>query len=174
MSITIVGGSPGCGKTSLSKYLANSDPQGVHLESDCFFRFLAHRLDPSLREARTQNETVIRSYLAAAQVYSEDGYSVYVDGVIGPWVLPEISMRLQSFDYLLVHAPLAITLERISSRPGQPSARPGSAARMHEQFSAVLKQYASHVVYTNDLEVAEVAEVFYEKQRAGVLSVVAQ
>jgi adenylate kinase family enzyme len=42
MSITIISGTPGAGKTSLARALAAGDPKGVHIETDEFFRFLSH------------------------------------------------------------------------------------------------------------------------------------
>jgi chloramphenicol 3-O-phosphotransferase len=47
MSITIISGTPGAGKTSLARALAASDARGVHIETDEFFRFLAHPIGPT-------------------------------------------------------------------------------------------------------------------------------
>lgn len=89
MPISIISGTPGAGKTSLARLLSLSEPKGVHIESDVFFRFLAHRVDPSLPDAQEQNLTVVRAYVAAANQYSAGGYSVYLDGVIGSALSPK-------------------------------------------------------------------------------------
>ena len=157
MTVTIVSGTPGSGKTNLCSYLAERDSRGVHIESDHFFRFLSHGLDPSTTESKTQNEIIVRSYAAATKVYSDGGYSVYLDGVIGPWLFPLLMPILGKFEYVLLHASLHITLARIKNRSGQDSATPGVAMRMHKQFSNVVNKYSRHVIDTGTLSIDAVA-----------------
>lgn len=167
MPITIISGSPGTGKTSLAKWLASSDPNGVHIESDVFFRFLAHRIDPSLAEAQEQNLTVVRAYVAAANHYSAAGYSVYLDGVIGPWILPLIVAMAPGIEYVLLHAPLAVALERVRARPSQASATPDVVIRMHEQFSEIVAAYRLHVIQTHGRSIEAVADEYRSRRTAG-------
>jgi cytidylate kinase len=160
MPITIISGTPGAGKTSLARFLSLSEPKGVHIESDVFFRFLAHRVDPSLPDAQDQNSTVVRAYVAAAIQYSASGYSVHLDGVIGPWLLPLISSTIPRLEYVLLHAPLDVALTRTKGRPSQPSARQDVVVRMHQQFASVVEAYRMHVIQTHGKSVEEVANEY--------------
>lgn len=168
MSITIISGTPGAGKTSLAHFLSLSEPNSVHIESDVFFRFLAHRLDPSLPDAHHQNSTVVRAYVAAAIEYSAGGYSVYLDGVIGPWMLPLITSMVPSIEYVLLHVPLDVALGRAQGRTTQASAKPEVVGRMHEHFSKVLEAYQKHVIQTNGRSVEDVASDYRSGRTAGV------
>jgi cytidylate kinase len=155
--VTIVSGSPGCGKTSVCRILAATQTLGVHIESDYFFGFLPNKLDPSMPGSQSQNETVLRAYTVASEIYSSGGYSVYLDGVIGPWLLPLITPVLHRFDYVLLHASESVALARVRQRTTQGSARPSVAMRMHRQFSAVIDSYGAHVVRTDHKSAEEVA-----------------
>jgi broad-specificity NMP kinase len=42
MPVVIITGTPGAGKTSISHFLSDKDPDGVHIETDVLFHFLAH------------------------------------------------------------------------------------------------------------------------------------
>jgi thymidylate kinase len=165
--LTLISGTPGAGKTSLARFLASSDPNGVHIESDIFFRFLAHRVDPSLPAAHGQNVIVVRAYVAAAVEYSAHGYSVYLDGVIGPWMLPLIVSMAPTIEYVLLHVPRDVALARTQERTSQASAKPEVVGRMHEQFSQFLIPYRKHVIQTHGKRVEEVADEFRSGRTAG-------
>lgn len=167
MPITIISGTPGAGKTSLARFLSQSGPKGVHIESDVFFRFLAHRVDPSLPDAQDQNLTVVNAYVAAAIQYSAGGYSVYLDGVIGPWMLPLVASAAPSIEYVLLHAPLDVVVARTQGRPSQPSAKPDVVVRMHEQFSKILEPYRRHVIQTDGRSVEELASEYRSGSTVG-------
>lgn len=168
MAITIISGTPGSGKTSLASLLSTSESKGVHLESDTFFRFLTHRIDPSLPDADSQNSTVVRAYIAAAREYSAGGYDVYLDGVIGPWLLPLIASMASDICYVLLHAPLDVVLARAKARTSQASVTPDVVIRMHEQFSNIPDSLRQHVIHTSDKSIDQVANEYRSRSRAGM------
>lgn len=157
----VVGGSPGCGKTTLCALLSQQDDNGVHLRTDDFFGYIAHCVDPSTPESHQQNEAVKRSYCAAARAFVDAGYTVYIDGVVGPWHLRDLASELGPYHYILLHSPLDVTISRMFERTTQGSAHPSIAERMHPQFEALLGEYAHHVVMSD----AEDPEALAERAR---------
>ena len=95
-SVVIVSGPPASGKTTLCRALAAGCPNGVHLESDRFHDFIPHRVDPASEDSHHQNTIIIRAVANAALAYAKGGYTVFLDGVIGPWFLPEFRPVLES------------------------------------------------------------------------------
>ncbi len=171
MPITIIGGAPGAGKTSLAHLLATSEPNGVHVETDVFFHFVPDRIDPSLPAASDQNAAIVRAYTRAAVEYADSGYSVYLEGVIGPWLLPIITPIARTFDYVLLDVSLESALARVESRGAQASATPDVIRRMHPQFAAALSASRRHVIQTDKRSLSEIAEEFLEIRRAGAFAI---
>ena len=167
MPITIITGTPGAGKTSVSHLLSNENPNGVHMETDMFFHFLSHRIDPSLPESEDQNIAVINAYTKSALEYVAGGYSVFMDGVIGPWQLPLISPILNTFEYVILHVPLDVALTRAGGRTSQASAQPMVIRRMHEQFSRIIHKYEMNVIKTNNKTLRQVADEYLEGKAKG-------
>ena len=60
-SVVIFTESPGSGKTTICRALAAESPQGLHLVSDTYYKFIAHRLDPAQPESKHQNTVVMHA-----------------------------------------------------------------------------------------------------------------
>ena len=134
-SIVIVSGPPGSGKTTLCRALAARHDEGVHLVSDRFYEFIAHSVDPATPESHHQNTIVTRAVASAALAYAKGGYTVYLDGVIGPWFLPEFRRVLESetaTHYVVLEVSLASASARVRERQG-PGLSPIVEA-MHPKF----------------------------------------
>lgn len=167
-SVTIVSGCPGTGKSAFSRLLAGQHEMGVCIETDTFYHFLAHRLDPSTPESKPQNTTVMRSFLLAACSFYEDGYDVLIDGVIGPWWLDTIREILPRFEFVILHEDRATVLQRTSERAktAQASANPKLVRVMHGQFDA-LTETAKRTIDTSGKTTQVVLDEFMERRARG-------
>lgn len=120
--LTIVSGSPGAGKTTLSARLALDAEKGLHIPSDLFYSFPARPIDPTRPESEAQNTAIIRALGAATATFLESGYEVFLDGIFGPWFLPallgEIPERF-SVAYLLLTVAEDEALDRVRAREGR-------------------------------------------------------
>jgi len=134
--ITIVSGCPGCGKTTLATGLAKSSKRGLHLLSDDFYQYPGHPIPPTEPASKHQNETILRAVARAASAFCDGGYDVYVDGVIGPWMLPVMRPELADsveLEYVVLRCDLSLALARVRSRQGA-----GASAvveQMHGSFA---------------------------------------
>jgi len=171
-TVKIISGNPGSGKTSLAGRLALEKTRGVHMVTDLFYRFLARRIDPSTPEAHSQNQTVIRAFARAASAFAEEGYDVYLDGIVGPWMLPvlasEVSGRGLEIDYVILRTDLETALARTEARAGQGSAAPKVVAKMHREFSD-LGPYKAHVLVTTGRSLDDIAAEYKRRLAAGAL-----
>ena len=167
--ITLVSGTPGSGKTTLAATLAAEHSNGVHLETDVFYGFLSHRIDPSTPASRHQNEVIAKSYSASAVAFVDGGYQVFVEGVIGTWWLDDLRRWLPPFEYVLLHASLTTTLERVDTRRDvrQASASERVVRAMHPQFEKILDQHARHVLDTTTRTPDEVVHEYRRRRERG-------
>jgi len=134
-SIVIVSGCPGSGKTTLSRTLAESNELGLHLVSDVFYEFIPNVIDPATPASRQQNIAIMRALGASAAEFVRGGYKVVLDGVIGPWMLPELRPFLEPLggvQFVVLDVSLNEALARVASRQG--SDLSGVVRRMHGQF----------------------------------------
>ncbi len=80
--ISLISGCPCSGKTTLVNALASSEEKSIHLSLDSFFEFLAQPISPILPESHQQNISILKSGARAAKAFLEDGYRIFVDGII--------------------------------------------------------------------------------------------
>lgn len=120
--IVIVSGSPGTGKTTISRILAENATydRAVHLHTDDFYQYIRKGyIDPWLNGSGDQNETMIESVAASAKRFAAGGYEVFVDGVIGPWfITPWLEIAKSGVDvrYIILRPDEQTTVSRVTNR----------------------------------------------------------
>jgi chloramphenicol 3-O-phosphotransferase len=140
--IVILSGPSGAGKSSVARALCERYDRTVHLETDWFFDAIQMgRWDRMKPESARQNLMVIRAAARAATAYAQELYAVFIDGVIGPHLLPvyteELARAGVPVHFVLLIPSLEETLRRVVPRDRN--------RRMVEQQHRVL--YAQFVRY---------------------------
>lgn len=161
----LVSGIPGAGKTSVVRALASRAERSVHVETDIFFGFVHSLIDPSLPGAGRQNDTVVRAWCRAAGEYRNAGYRVFIDGVIGPWYFDIVREVFDRFDYVVLDASLAVAHARNLARGKTIDG--GIIDRMHRGFETVRRDYARHVVTTEDVSIDDIVNLIEEVRADG-------
>ena len=157
--LTIITGSPGSGKTTLSHQLSTAASRGLHLRSDVFYTFPARLVDPTTPESRVQNEAIVRAITRAAVALTASGYEVFLDGIFGPWMLPVMGPELRgeglSAEYVVLRVSAETALRRIEKRSSEPDGvirdpdrwTTHAALHMNRAF-AELGRYEAHAIDT--------------------------
>jgi len=166
--ILILTGTPGAGKTTTARALADlpGSPK-VHLHSDDFWHVIkAGAIPPYLPEAHSQNAVVMEALSKAAESYAAGGYFVIVDGIIGPWFLPPFRKIRVPLHYIVLRPKLEDALRRCRERGGNALSDPGPITALHEQF-ADLGPLAGHGLSTGGRTRNEVRDAVLSAVRDG-------
>jgi chloramphenicol 3-O-phosphotransferase len=94
--IVIISGPPGAGKSSAAHALCERYDRTVHLDTDQLYASIRMGfISPWKSGSDRQNHMVSRAAARAATAYAEELFGVFIDGVIGPHLLPEYIEELK-------------------------------------------------------------------------------
>jgi len=160
--ILVLTGPPAAGKTTVAETIVGQWGSSVHLQADYFWdEFIRSGfLRPWMPESHDQNTTVVNAITAAAVEYAKGGYSVLVDGIVGPWFVELVSERFADqgvrWHYAILLPASDVTVERSRSR--SKAITQEVLEKMHGEFTAHRAGFEKHVVDSTHLDAAQTAE----------------
>ena len=173
--ILVLTGPPAAGKTTVAEIIVGQWGLSVQLQADYFWdEFIRNGfLRPWMPESHEQNTTVINAIAAAAVEYAKGGYSVLVDGIVGPWFVELVSETFADhgvrWHYAILLPASDVNVERSRSR--SKAITQEVLEKMHSEFTAHLAGYEKHVVDSTHLDATQTAEAVNKKMEAGELHV---
>jgi hypothetical protein len=150
--------------------------RSVHVESDCFFRFIVTGyLEPWTAESHEQNSVVMRIVGDVAVSYGRAGYRVIIDGIVIPgWFFEPLrdSITEAGFDvaYAVLRPSLTDAVERATCRSSSRLPQAAVVERMWSRFSELgpLERHAIEIPERQTPE--QTAEVVARRLEAGALT----
>jgi len=169
VTLLLVAGPPGAGKSTVGRLLADAEPLSVHLHSDDFYTWIVQGyVEPWKPASLAQNITLLSSVALAAARFAEGGYFTVVDGVFGPWFLDPWRALDLPVHYALLRPSLDATRDRASDRPGHPLQDLAVVEQMHAAFADV-GPIEHHVIDSTVQTPAETAAEVRRRLAAGDL-----
>jgi 2-phosphoglycerate kinase len=137
--IVILSGPSGAGKSSVSEALCERYDRTVHIETDWFFEAIRMgRINPMHPGSGDQNQMIARAVARAATTYAEQQFGVFIDGVIGPHLLPiyleELRPASVLIQFVLLLPSLEKTLTRVAPRDSTLRLQEPLHRDLHRQF----------------------------------------
>jgi chloramphenicol 3-O-phosphotransferase len=94
--IVIISGAPGSGKSAVAESLCTRYDRTVRVATDDMYDSIRMGwVSPWKPESGRQNRMVSRAAARAATAFAQELYAVFIDGVIGPHLLPEYLSELR-------------------------------------------------------------------------------
>jgi tRNA uridine 5-carbamoylmethylation protein Kti12 len=140
VTVLILTGAPGSGKTTIARRLAETQERAVHLEADAFFHFIrSGHIDPWRAESHEQNTTVMGVVARAAVGYADGGYVTIVDGIVTPRsFLASLRGAIDGgghrVAYAVLRPPLAACIARAEARSDAELSDPAVIEQLWHEF----------------------------------------
>jgi adenylate kinase family enzyme len=160
--VIILTGPPATGKTTVAALLAaGARVPTVHLATDWFYRSIRTGFVlPFLPAAERQNEVVVEAIVGTTATFARGGYDVVVDGIVGPWFLPQFRAVAErhglALSYVVLRPDLDTTLSRAQGRAGDELKDVDAITGLHGAF-AQLGDLEGHAIDTGNLDVDQTA-----------------
>ena len=137
--VVIVSGPSGAGKSAACESMCERYDRTVHIRTDDFFSAIRmgfiKPMDPA---SDRQNRMIARAVARAATAYAEELFAVFIDGVIGPHLLPVYLEELQRaavpVQFVVLLPAVEETLRRVEARLHQERMEVASHRALHAQF----------------------------------------
>ena len=165
--IVILSGPSGAGKSSVAESLCERYDRTVHIETDAFFEAIRMgRLNPMRPDSDRQNRMVSRACARAASAYAQDQYAVFIDGVIGPHLLPIYIEELRRpgvpVHFVTLLPTLEETLTRVAPRHSRRRMEEQEHRALYAQFEAQ-GAFAGCLVDTTGLTPDQSADIVMDR-----------
>lgn len=169
--IVILSGPSGAGKSSVAESLCERYDRTVHVETDQFFTWIRMGyINPMKPESNRQNVMISRAAARAATAYVDDLFAVFIDGVIGPHLLPiyveELSRSHVPVHFVLLRPSLDETIRRVADRAPDRRLPLDHHRGLYEQFVAY-GEFAGVTIDNTQLTAAQTGDLVMEACGAG-------
>ncbi len=153
-ALLVISGPPGSGKTTIARALAETaDRPSVHLATDLFYVAIRKGFVPPFLPAAAKQNAVVLDVIVDAMIgYSRGGYDVIVDGIVGPWSLPQFASGAaragRALAFVVLRPTFEETFARAVAREGKELEASGPIKGLYGAF-ANLGELERHAIDTS-------------------------